>query len=98
MPVKVSIIIPAYNVASFIGETLDSVWAQSFTDYEVIVINDGSPDTEEMERVLAPYLDRIVYLKQENQGAGAARNAGLRAARGNYIAFLDGDDVWYPTH
>ena len=94
----VSVIIPAYNIARFIGEAMESVLAQTFTHYEIIVINDGSPDTEEMEQVLAPYLDRIVYLKQENQGAGAARNAGLRAARGKYIAFLDGDDVWYPTH
>ena len=72
-PPAVSVIIPAYNVAAFIGEALDSVMAQTFTDYETIVINDGSPDTVELERVLEPYLDRIVYLKQENGGAGAAR-------------------------
>ncbi|HEY6045543.1 MAG TPA: glycosyltransferase family 2 protein [Pyrinomonadaceae bacterium] len=98
MPVKVSIIIPAYTVASFIGETLDSVFAQSFTGYEVIVINDGSPDTEEFERVLQPYLNRVAYLKQENRGASVARNAGLRAAQGELIAFLDADDIWLPSY
>ncbi len=90
----VSVIIPAYNVAAFISETLGSVLAQTFSDYEIIVINDGSPDTEALEHALEPYRDRIVYLKQENQGAGAARNAGLRVARGEYVAFLDGDDIW----
>lgn len=93
----VSVIIPAYNVAPFIAEALDSVMVQTFTDYEIIVINDGSPDTEELERVLQPYRDRIVYLKQGNAGAGAARNAGLRAARSEFVAFLDGDDVWLPN-
>src|SRR5213080_1671301 len=95
---RVSIIIPAYNVASYIGETLASVFAQTFTNYEVIVINDGSPDTEELERALEPYFDRISYLKQENLGAGAARNEGLRAAQGEFIAFLDADDLWLPNY
>ncbi|HXM34049.1 MAG TPA: glycosyltransferase family 2 protein [Pyrinomonadaceae bacterium] len=93
----VSIIIPAYKVAPFIKETLDSVFSQTFTDYEAIVINDGSPDTDELERGLEPYRERILYLKQENRGAGAARNAGLRAARGRFVAFLDGDDTYVPT-
>ena len=90
----VSIIIPAYNVAPFIGETLDSVFTQTFSSHEVIVINDGSPDTEEFERVIEPYRERIRYIRQENGGASAARNAGLRVARGEFIAFLDADDVW----
>lgn len=94
----VSIIIPAYNVAPFIGETLGTVLAQTFADYEVIVINDGSPDTEELERVLDPFRDRINYLKQENRGASAARNTGLRAARGEFVAFLDADDLWLPSY
>ena len=71
---QVSVIIPAYNIAPYIIETLDSVFAQTFTDYEVIVVNDGSPDTEEFEAALQPYLDRIVYLKQENGGASLARS------------------------
>lgn len=95
---KISIVIPAYNVADFIAETLESVLAQSFTDFEVIIINDGSPDTEEFELAIKPYRERICYLKQENRGASAARNAGLRAARGELIAFLDADDLWLPNY
>lgn len=95
---KVSIIIPAYNVAPFIGETLSTVFEQTFADFEVIVINDGSPDTEDLERVLEPFIDRINYLKQENCGASAARNTGLRAARGEFVAFLDADDLWSPNY
>lgn len=95
---KVSVIIPAYNVAPYIGETLDSVFAQTFADYEVIVINDGSPDTEELERALARFVDRVSYLKQENRGASAARNTGLRAAQGEFVAFLDADDLWLPNY
>ena len=92
----VSVIIPAYKVAPFIRETLDSVFAQRFTDFEVIVINDDSPDTSELEQILEDYPDSLIYLKQSNKGAGAARNHGLRVARGEFVAFLDGDDVWLP--
>jgi len=95
---KVSVIIPAYNVAPFIGETLDSVFAQTFTDYEVIVINDGSPDSDEFERAIEPYRERIHYIRQENGGASSARNAGLRVAGAEFIAFLDADDVWSPDY
>jgi GT2 family glycosyltransferase len=94
----VSVIVPAYRVTESIAATLDSVLAQTFTDYEIIVVNDGSPDTEELESVLAPYRDRIVYLRQENQGLSGARNTGIRAARGKYIAPLDADDMWDPEH
>jgi glycosyltransferase involved in cell wall biosynthesis len=90
----VSVIVPAYNVAPYIAETLESLFAQTWRDFEAIVINDGS--TDETEARLAPYRDRIVYIKQENGGVMAARNAGLRAARGRYIALLDGDDLWEP--
>ena len=93
----ISIIIPAYKVAPFIKETLNSVFAQTFTDYEVIVINDGSPDSDELEQALQSYGEQIIYLRQDNRGAGAARNAGLRAARGRFTAFLDGDDIWMPN-
>jgi glycosyltransferase involved in cell wall biosynthesis len=94
----VSIIIPAYNAAPFIGETLQSVFAQTFTDYEVLLINDGSPDTEALELAIAPIRDRINYIKQENRGASAARNAGLKEAQGEFVAFLDADDVWLPEY
>ena len=97
-PPLVSVIVPAYNVANYIGDALESVFAQGFTDYEIIVVNDGSPDTEALEDVLAPYMSRIVYLKQENRGVSAARNAGIKAARGTFIAFLDGDDAWLPHY
>lgn len=94
----VSVIIPAYNAAPFIGQTLESVFAQTLKDFEVILINDGSPDTEELERVLQPYMDRIIYLTQENLGPSAARNRGIRRARGEYVAFLDSDDAWFPEY
>ena len=95
---KVSVVIPAYNVAPYIGETLRSVFAQTFTDYEVIVVNDGSPDTEQFELELQPFIDRLRYVKQENLGASAARNEGLRSAQGEFIAFLDADDLWLPSY
>jgi glycosyltransferase involved in cell wall biosynthesis len=96
-PILVSIIIPAFKAAEYIGETLDSVFAQTFTDYEVIVINDGSPDTEDLERVLTRYPAKLRYSKQENKGAAAARNTGIRAAAGELVAFLDADDTWLPS-
>jgi glycosyltransferase involved in cell wall biosynthesis len=95
---KVSVIMPSYNTATLIAEALDSVFAQDYSDFEVIVINDGSPDTPELERVLEPYRERIVYLKQENRRACGARNNGINHARGEYLAFLDSDDSWMPTY
>ncbi|HJZ79755.1 MAG TPA: glycosyltransferase family 2 protein [Pyrinomonadaceae bacterium] len=95
---QVSVIIPAYNVAPYIAETLESVFAQTFSDYEIIVVNDGSSDTEEFELAIKPYLGRIRYLRQENKGASVARNTGLEAARGDYVAFLDADDLWLPDY
>ena len=91
---KVSVIMPSYNTATLIAEALDSVFAQSYRDFEVIVINDGSPDTPDLERVLEPYRERIVYLKQENRRACGARNNGISHAKGEYLAFLDSDDSW----
>src|SRR2546428_17052 len=78
--------------------TRSCVASETFNDYEVIVINDGSPDTEEFERALQPFIDRINYIKQGNRGASAARNAGLRSARGEFIAFLDADDLWLSNY
>jgi glycosyltransferase involved in cell wall biosynthesis len=94
----VSVIVPAYDVTDYIGDALNSVLAQTFKDYEIIVINDGSPDTEALERALAPFMPRIVYLKQENRGVSAARNKGITTARGQFLAFLDGDDTWLPHY
>jgi glycosyltransferase involved in cell wall biosynthesis len=94
----VSVVIPAYNVATYIAETLESVFAQTLSAFEVVVVNDGSPDTDELERALAPYLNRVRYFRQENLGAGAARNRAVRETRGEFVAFLDGDDLWLPTY
>jgi glycosyltransferase involved in cell wall biosynthesis len=79
-------------------ETLESVFQQTLRNFEIIVVNDGSPDTEKLESVLAPVRDRIVYVKRENRGPAAARNAGIRQARGAYLAFLDSDDAWLPKY
>jgi glycosyltransferase involved in cell wall biosynthesis len=94
----VSVVIPAYNAAAFINETLDSVFAQAYPHYQVIVVNDGSPDTPELERVLAPYMHRVTYIKQENRGPAGARNTGIRVATGGLIALLDADDLWTPDY
>jgi glycosyltransferase involved in cell wall biosynthesis len=95
---KVSIIIPCFKVAQYISEALDSVFAQTFTDYEVIVINDGSPDTLEFEKEIKKYLEKIIYIKHENIGVGPSRNIGIKHSKGELLAFLDGDDVWFPTY
>jgi len=95
---KVSVIIPSYNTADLIAACLDSVFAQTYSDFEAIVVNDGSPDTPELERVLQPFMERIVYIKQENKRAAGARNHAIRQARGEFLAFLDSDDLWLPNH
>jgi glycosyltransferase involved in cell wall biosynthesis len=95
----VSVIVPAYNVAPYIGETLDSIFAQSFRDFEAIVVNDGSPDTMALESVLASHSDpRLRYLQKPNGGPSSARNAGIGAACGEWLAFLDADDLWLPNY
>src|SRR5688572_20470425 len=95
-PPKISVVIPAYKSAGTIRETLDSVLAQKFREHEVIVVNDGSPDTTALEAAILTRLEDIVYIKQHNAGAGVARNTGIENARGDIIAFLDADDVWLP--
>jgi len=94
----VSIVIPAYNSSDFILETLESVFKQTFTDYEVVIVNDGSTDTIKLEELLTPYMDRIIYIKQSNGGAAMARNNGILHSSGKLIAFLDSDDVWFPQY
>ncbi|OGU23031.1 MAG: hypothetical protein A2X85_14300 [Geobacteraceae bacterium GWF2_54_21] len=88
----VSIIIPTYNSASFITEAIDSCLMQTYTKFEIIVINDGS--TDNTDEVVLKYIDKITYIKQENAGAARARNLGIAEAKGDYIAFLDADDIW----
>lgn len=94
----VSVVIPAYDCAAFIADTLDSALAQTFKDYEIILVNDGSPDTPELEAILERYFDKIIYIKQTNGGAAAARNAAINAGSGEFLAFLDGDDIWLPDY
>lgn len=96
--VRVSVIIPVYGTAPFVPAALDSVLAQTYTRYEIVVVNDGSPDTPLLEELLRPYRGRIVYLSQQNRGSSAARNAGISAARGEYVAILDSDDYWHPEY
>ena len=95
---KISVVIPSYKTASLIARCLDTVMAQTFQDFEAIIVNDGSPDTPELEKVLLPYMDRIVYIKQENKRCAGARNTAIQNARGEFLAFLDSDDTWYPEH
>ncbi|HSK41613.1 MAG TPA: glycosyltransferase family A protein [Arenibaculum sp.] len=92
----ISVVIPVFNRPEQLSDALSSVLAQSFRDYEVIVVDDGS--TNDCSRAIKPYLGsnvRAIYLP-ENRGAAAARNVGVAQARGEYIAFLDSDDAWYP--
>src|SRR3546814_65596 len=89
-----SVVIPTYNRKKFIGTTLKSILAQQCTDYEIIVVDDGS--TDGTRESLASYGSSVRILEQPNYGPGAARNLGLGEARGDYVAFLDSDDIWFP--
>lgn len=92
----VSIIMPSYNTGSFIEETIKSVLAQTYTSWELIIVDDCS--TDNTDEVVGKYSDeRIVYIKNDaNAGAAVSRNRALREAKGKWIAFLDSDDLWYP--
>jgi len=94
----VSVIIPAYQAAEHIREALDSVFAQTYPNFEVVLVNDGSPDTEALEQAIRSYGERLIYIRQENRGPSGARNTAIRTARGKYIACLDGDDIYLPEH
>jgi glycosyltransferase involved in cell wall biosynthesis len=90
----VSVVIPSYNRAQYIAETIESVLAQTYPNIEVIVIDDGS--TDDTAKVVERFAHQIRYVIQENSERGASRNHGLRLATGEYIAFLDSDDLWLP--
>lgn len=90
----VSVVIPAYNRAHCVAAAVESVFAQTFKDVEVIAVDDGSSDGT--GDVLEKFGQRIHLIRQDNRGASSARNTGVRAARGKWIAFLDSDDRWYP--
>lgn len=91
---KVSVIIPTYNRAGVVPEAVRSALAQEGVEVEVLVIDDGSSDAT--EAALAPWMDRIRYIRKENGGVSSARNRGIREATGDWIAFLDSDDRWQP--
>lgn len=95
MSPTVSVVIPTYNRRAYVQEAIDSVLAQTYRDFEIIVVDDGSTDGTG-EALAACYGDRITYLWQENQGESVARNRAIDLARGEFIAFLDSDDVWLP--
>lgn len=94
MPPSFSVIVPTYNRAPLLEHCLTSVLAQRFSDYEVVVVDDGS--TDDTEAVVARCGERVRVYRQRNGGPGAARNLGTQYARGRYLAFLDSDDVWFP--
>lgn len=90
----VSVIIPTYNYGSFIGEAIESVLAQTFPVSEIIVVDDGSSDNT--EEVVGKFGNKVKYIKQKNGGVGLARNTGVKHSTGEFIAFLDADDIWLP--
>lgn len=91
----VSVIIPTHNRSAIISQTIDSVLAQSFTDFEIIVVDDGSTDNT-ASVLQEQYAQKLTYIRIENSGLPAARNTGIKAARGTYVAFIDDDDLWLP--
>lgn len=95
--VKISVVIPVFNKGFILKETLNSVLQQTFTNYEIILVNDGSTDNS--LEVLSNFEDsKIKIYSQENKGASAARNLGIEKSKGEFIAFLDADDYWFPNH
>jgi glycosyltransferase involved in cell wall biosynthesis len=91
-----SIVIPVYNKERFVSKTIESVLSQTFTDYEIIIVNDGS--TDQSEAKISTFKDnRIRYYSKKNEGVALARNFGIEKATADYICFLDADDYWYPT-
>ena len=93
-PELVSVIIPTYNRSKLVTRAVESALQQTYPNCEIIVVDDGS--TDDTREILGSYKDRIKYIYQENSGQGVARNTGIRAARGKWIAFLDSDDIWLP--
>ena len=92
-----SVVIPLYNKELFIEQTISSLLKQSFTDFDVIIVNDGSTDSS-LEKLSPLVDDRFKIINQENKGASYTRNLGINESTGNYIALLDADDYWHPNH
>lgn len=95
MEKKVSVIIPFYNGVEWLSEAVQSVLDQTYKNFEIIVVNDGSP--EDVDDFLSKYGDKIIYRYKQNGGAATARNLAMEIATGEYLAFLDSDDLWLPT-
>lgn len=91
---NISIVITCYNYGHFVEGCLQSVFAQTYTDYEVILVDDGS--TDDTEARVQPFIQKIKYIRQKNGGQANAKNRGVNEARGRFIAFLDADDLWQP--
>ena len=96
MAATISVVIPTYNLATYLPRAIDSVLAQTRAPDEIIVVDDGS--TDDTPQTVRPYLDRIRFIRQQNAGASVARNTAIEAAKGEWIAFLDGDDELLPGH
>jgi glycosyltransferase involved in cell wall biosynthesis len=94
--VAVSVVIPAYRVTAYVARAVESALCQTLRPREVIVVNDGCPDSDEQEAALQPFMNRVTYVRRPNGGPAAARNTGVRTATGSLIAFLDADDYWDP--
>ncbi len=92
---RVSVIIPTYNNGRYLAGALQSVFTQTYTDYEVVVVDDGS--TDDTKEVVEPFEKQVRYLYQANSGIASARNLGISWASGEFIAYLDADDIWYPN-
>ncbi|HXG94351.1 MAG TPA: glycosyltransferase [Blastocatellia bacterium] len=90
---QVSVVIPTFNSARYVVDAVESVLSQSFRDFEIIVVDDGS--TDETEDVMRRYESKVRYIRQANGGVARARNRGIEEARGQYVAFLDADDTWF---
>ncbi len=90
----VSVVIPTYNLATHVKDAIESVLRQTYRDFELIVVDDGSTDNTEF--VVTSYGDKVIYVKQSNRGVSAARNRGIKISRSKYVAFLDADDLWAP--
>ncbi|HDD44817.1 MAG TPA: glycosyltransferase [Candidatus Desulfofervidus auxilii] len=91
---KVSVIIPTYNRANFLKEAIESVLNQTYKDYELIIVDDGS--TDETQKIIAQYKNKLKYIVIPHHGVSKARNVGIKRAKGEFIAFLDSDDLWHP--
>jgi len=98
MTLRVSVIVPAYNAAVYLPHAIDSVLAQTYPNWEIVIVDDGSADDTRAvaDSYRSKLQDKLQYIYQPNRGLPAARNAGIRAARGEFIALLDADDVWLP--